>query len=176
MEVSEKPNYVGSPAVIDSASEFSADQRDMQRMGKKQEFKRNFNWFSSVAFTSCTMGTWEFVFINNFQGLVDGGRAGTFWGYCWVILGQFFVVLSLAEMSSMAPTAGGQSVLLSITGKGSKGIVQGSMFADSAAGIIGSPNSRPSQYRRFRAMHPGGSVHCAGSHSCLLTASLPPSC
>ncbi|KAH8788404.1 amino acid transporter [Diaporthe sp. PMI_573] len=108
MEVSEKPNYVGSPAVIDSASEFSADQRDMQRMGKKQEFKRNFNWFSSVAFTSCTMGTWEFVFINNFQGLVDGGRAGMFWGYCWVILGQFFVVLSLAEMSSMAPTAGGQ--------------------------------------------------------------------
>lgn len=111
MEVSEKSNSPGSPAVIDSASEFSADQRDMQRMGKEQEFKRNFNWFSSIAFTSCTMGTWEFVFVNNFQGLVDGGRAGTFWGYCWVMLGQFFVVLSLAEMSSMAPTAGGQSVL-----------------------------------------------------------------
>ena len=26
----------------------------------------------------------------------------------WVIFGQFFIVLSLAEMSSMAPTAGGQ--------------------------------------------------------------------
>ncbi|KAL1865527.1 hypothetical protein Daus18300_007172 [Diaporthe australafricana] len=109
MEVSEKSNSDGSPvAVVDSASDFSADQRDMQRMGKKQEFKRNFNWFSSVAFTSCTMGTWEFVFINNFQSLVDGGRSGTFWSYCWVIVGQFFVVLSLAEMSSMAPTAGGQ--------------------------------------------------------------------
>lgn len=120
MEVSEKSDSVGSPAVIDSASEFSADQRDMQRMGKEQEFKRNFNWFSSIAFTSCTMGTWEFVFVNNFQSLVDGGRAGTFWGYCWVILGQFFVVLSLAEMSSMAPTAGGQSVLLSLTREGNK--------------------------------------------------------
>ncbi|KAJ0116744.1 hypothetical protein J7T55_009894 [Diaporthe amygdali] len=113
MEVSEKSDFVGSPAapgslVIDSTSDFSADQRDMQRMGKKQEFKRNFNWFSSIAFTSCTMGTWEFVFINNFQSLVDGGRAGMFWSYCWVIFGQFFVVLSLAEMSSMAPTAGGQ--------------------------------------------------------------------
>lgn len=122
MEVPEKSNFVGSPAVIDSTSELSADQRDMQRMGKKQEFKRNFNWFSSIAFTSCTMGTWEFVFINNFQSLVDGGRAGMFWSYCWVILGQFFVVLSLAEMSSMAPTAGGQSVLLSLSAKRGKRI------------------------------------------------------
>lgn len=175
MEVSEKSDSVGSPAVIDSASEFSADQRDMQRMGKEQEFKRNFNWFSSIAFTSCTMGTWEFVFVNNFQSLVDGGRAGTFWGYCWVILGQFFVVLSLAEMSSMAPTAGGQSVLLSLTGKRSKECGKGSMFADSTAGIIGSLSSRPSPYRRFPAMRPGGSVHCAGRHSRLPTASSPPS-
>ena len=49
----------------------------------------------------------EFVALNNFQMLVDGGTAGMFWSYCWVILGQFFIVLSLAEMSSMAPTAGG---------------------------------------------------------------------
>lgn len=122
MEITEKSNLGSSPAtpdivMIDSASDFSADQRDMQRMGKKQEFGRNFNWFSSIAFTSCTMGTWEFVFINNFQSLVDGGRAGMFWSYCWVIVGQFFVVLSLAEMSSMAPTAGGQSVFLSLKGK-----------------------------------------------------------
>lgn len=74
----------------------------------------------------------EFVFLNNFQvifqpstcdrgsqdvvnlvlcsiqSVIDGGRAGMFWGYVWVIVGQFFIVLSLAEMSSMAPTAGGQ--------------------------------------------------------------------
>jgi amino acid permease len=40
--------------------------------------------------------------------LVDGGTAGMFWSYTWVIVGQFFIVVSLAEMSSMAPTAGGQ--------------------------------------------------------------------
>lgn len=84
------------------------DDKDMARMGKKQEFKRNFSWISSVGFTSCTMGTWEFVVLNNFQILVDSGTAGMFWSYCWVISGQFFIVLSLAEMSSMAPTAGGQ--------------------------------------------------------------------
>lgn len=176
MEVSEKSTFVGGPAVVDSASDFSADQRDMQRMGKEQEFKRNFNWFSSVAFTSCTMGTWEFVFINNFQSLVDGGRAGMFWSYCWVILGQFFIVLSLAEMSSMAPTAGGQSVPISLPGKGSKEYEEGSVFADSIAGTIGSRNSRLSPYRRSQVMHPGGSVLYAGSHSWLLTAYSPPSC
>ncbi len=52
----------------------------------------------------------EFVALNNFQSLVDGGTAGMFWSYCWVILGQFFIVLSLAEMSSMAPTAGGSAI------------------------------------------------------------------
>ena len=30
-----------------------------------------------------------------------------FWSYTWIIVGQWFIVLSLAEMSSMAPTAGG---------------------------------------------------------------------
>ena len=50
----------------------------------------------------------EFVALNNFQMLVDGGTAGMFWSYTWVIVGQFFIVVSLAEMSSMAPTAGGQ--------------------------------------------------------------------
>lgn len=48
------------------------------------------------------------MFLSNFQGVVDGGRAGIFYSYIWVIIGQFFIVLSLAEMASMAPTAGGQ--------------------------------------------------------------------
>lgn len=33
---------------------------------------------------------------------------GLFWSLCWSYTGQFFIVLSLAEMASMAPTAGGQ--------------------------------------------------------------------
>lgn len=49
----------------------------------------------------------EFVALNTFQMLVDGGTAGMFWSYTWVIVGQFFIVLSLAEMSSMAPISGG---------------------------------------------------------------------
>lgn len=48
----------GGPFVSDSGSDgFNQDEKDMVRMGKKQEFSRNFNWISSVGFTSCTMGT-----------------------------------------------------------------------------------------------------------------------
>jgi hypothetical protein len=33
------------------------DRRDMERMGKSQELMRNFRLISSIAFTSCVMGT-----------------------------------------------------------------------------------------------------------------------
>jgi len=84
------------------------DQRDMQRMGKKQEFRRNFRFLTTVGFTCCVMGTWEILMTSNTQALVAGGSAGLFWSLVWSYSGQTFIVLSLAEMSSMAPTAGGQ--------------------------------------------------------------------
>lgn len=44
----------------------------------------------------------------NTQGLIDGGIAGLFWSYLWTFIGFGIVMLSLAEMASMAPTSGGQ--------------------------------------------------------------------
>lgn len=43
-----------------------------------------------------------------YQGLVDGGPAGLIWSFIWTWFGFSTVMLSLAEMASMAPTAGGQ--------------------------------------------------------------------
>ena len=98
------PEALGS----DNTSFIYYDQRDMQRMGKKQELRRNFRLLSSIAFTSCVMGTWEVLLCANNQGLLLGGPAGVFWSLVWAYIGQLFVVLSLAEMASIAPTAGGQ--------------------------------------------------------------------
>lgn len=51
-------DVAGEAFVGDNGSDgYNQDDKDMLRMGKKQEFKRNFNWISSVGFTSCTMGT-----------------------------------------------------------------------------------------------------------------------
>lgn len=44
----------------------------------------------------------------NTQGLVNGGLAGLFWSYVWTFLGFSLIIMSLAEMASMAPTSGGQ--------------------------------------------------------------------
>lgn len=84
------------------------DQQDMKRMGKKQQFVRSFHIVTSVAFTSCVMGTWELLLATSPPALVAGGTAGLFWSCIWGYSGQSFIVLSLAEMASMAPTAGGQ--------------------------------------------------------------------
>ncbi|KAF5848130.1 hypothetical protein GGP41_005512 [Bipolaris sorokiniana] len=87
-----------------------ADQADMLRMGKVQELKRNYRPLSALAFTVILQGTWEVLLTSSatYQGLVDGGPAGLIWSFVWTWFGFSTVMLSLAEMASMAPTAGGQ--------------------------------------------------------------------
>lgn len=59
---------------VNDAGYTATDQRDMQRMGKKQELMRNFRTVSSIGFTSCVMGTWEILYTQNTQALLDGGK------------------------------------------------------------------------------------------------------
>ncbi|KAK3071925.1 hypothetical protein LTR53_007771 [Teratosphaeriaceae sp. CCFEE 6253] len=84
------------------------DKKDMKRMGKAQELRRNFRSLSTIAFTVVLQGTWEVLLAASTQGLVDGGLAGLFWSYIVTFIGFSLVVISLAEMASMAPTSGGQ--------------------------------------------------------------------
>lgn len=84
------------------------DQNDMRRMGKSQVLLRNFKSLAALSFTVILNATWEFMLIANTQGLIDGGLAGLFWSFVWTFVGFWFVMLSLAEMASMAPTSGGQ--------------------------------------------------------------------
>ena len=85
-----------------------SDAKDMVRMGKVQELRRNYRPLSALAFTIIIQGTWEVLLTATTQGLVDGGPAGLIWSYVWTFIGFTFIVASLAEMASMAPTAGGQ--------------------------------------------------------------------
>ncbi|KAL2350194.1 amino acid transporter-like protein [Cryomyces antarcticus] len=84
------------------------DQEDMNRLGKKQEFKRNFRFLATLGFATIFSSTWEFVLVAFGSGLINGGFGGLIWEYVWTFLGYSTIVVSLAEMSSMAPTAGGQ--------------------------------------------------------------------
>ncbi|KAK6207177.1 hypothetical protein LQW54_007378 [Pestalotiopsis sp. IQ-011] len=84
------------------------DARDMQRLGKKQEFRRNFQFLSTLGFVSIYMATWEFVLVSLSVGFANGGFGGLFWCFITTVLCYSTIVASLAEMASMAPTAGGQ--------------------------------------------------------------------
>ncbi|GAB7356353.1 hypothetical protein MBLNU459_g7142t1 [Dothideomycetes sp. NU459] len=93
---------------VDGFGSAKTDKKDMNRMGKEQEFRRVFRQVSLLSFTAILMATWEFVLLANTQGLVDGGRAGLLWTYVWTLVGYGFIIASLAEMASIAPTCGGQ--------------------------------------------------------------------
>ena len=111
--VVERPSHEGSLEEAGAHGTYGKnhtvhDEKDMDRMGRKQELIRNFRPLSAFSFTVVLQATWEFLLISNTQGLVDGGLAGLFWSYIWTFIGFGIVIVSLAEMASMAPISGGQ--------------------------------------------------------------------
>ncbi|KAJ5683554.1 hypothetical protein N7462_006719 [Penicillium macrosclerotiorum] len=84
------------------------DDRDMERLGKAQQLKRNFRFYSILGFTTTLMATWESILLTSTYGLVDGGRAGMVYVYIGSYVGFFASVISMAEISSIAPTSAGQ--------------------------------------------------------------------
>jgi len=98
-----------TPEIADGFGSDGLDALAMSRMGKKQEMNRVFRQASLVSFTAIIMGTWQWILLSNQQALVDGGRGGLFWSYVWTLCGYIFLSVSLADMASMCPTAGGES-------------------------------------------------------------------
>lgn len=84
------------------------DGRDMNRMGKLPELRRNFRFSSIFGYSVILGATWEFSLVIVALSLTNGGTGGGIWMFFVVCVGMFHVVLSMAEMASMAPTSGGQ--------------------------------------------------------------------
>ncbi|KLJ10258.1 hypothetical protein EMPG_14371 [Blastomyces silverae] len=84
------------------------DQADMARLGKDQQFNRNFRFLSTLGFTCTLMATWESILLTSTLGLSNGGLAGSVYIYIGSFTGFFASVASMAEMASISPTSGGQ--------------------------------------------------------------------
>lgn len=105
-----KDDYVdvaAAEATVSTGS-VSQDEADMVRLGKAQQFKRNFSFWSTFGFVSIYMAAWEFVIVSMSPSIATTGYGGFFWTFVGSVLCYSSVVLSLAEMCSMSPTAGGQ--------------------------------------------------------------------
>ncbi|PWY87966.1 choline transport protein [Aspergillus sclerotioniger CBS 115572] len=102
-------------APIKSAVNISSqDAYDLARIGKKEVLKRRFGLTSTVGFACSLMLTWEAVIMNIALGLTNGGPAGLVYGYIGVWIGMISVFVSMGELASMMPSAGGQYHWVSI--------------------------------------------------------------
>ncbi|KFY48511.1 hypothetical protein V495_01268 [Pseudogymnoascus sp. VKM F-4514 (FW-929)] len=99
---------IGENGIISEKVGTRKDQLDMMRMGKKPELRRNFGFLSMLGFTCILMSTWETQLTASTFGLINGGTAGLIYCYLGTFVGFLAVISSMAEMASMAPTAGGQ--------------------------------------------------------------------
>jgi len=84
------------------------DKRDMRRLGRKQQLKRRFRYLSLLGYMLILGCCWENVFLSSILSLPNGGTAGTIWMTLLSCVGQASSTLSMAEMASISPTAGGQ--------------------------------------------------------------------
>lgn len=99
---------------VDEGRRYDAayDKRDMRRLGRKQELKRRFRYFSLIGYMLILASCWENVLLASVFAIPNGGTAGYIWMTLLACLGQSTAMLSMAEMGSISPTAGGQYVRL----------------------------------------------------------------
>ncbi|EGX88450.1 amino acid permease, putative [Cordyceps militaris CM01] len=84
------------------------DRRDMARMGKIQEMRRNFKSLTVLGFCAILMCSWESLLSTASLALTNGGSAGLIYTWLMAWAGFNAVYASMAEMASVAPTTGGQ--------------------------------------------------------------------
>jgi amino acid transporter len=89
---------------MSSEQQMNADEADLARFGYRQELKRELNTFSSFAIAFSYISPSTGIFTLYFLALTIGGAM--FWTWPIVILGQIFVALNFAELSSHYPLAG----------------------------------------------------------------------
>ncbi|KAL5433701.1 hypothetical protein PMIN07_000398 [Paraphaeosphaeria minitans] len=100
----------GKPNVTVESRYFGTDldRYEMGVLGKQQVLRRNFGLLTMLGFASTCIASWEGILTYLNFVLIDGGTPLLFWGFFVTAICMTLVYASLAEMSSMSPTAGGQ--------------------------------------------------------------------
>ncbi|KAH8882453.1 putative GABA permease [Thozetella sp. PMI_491] len=84
------------------------DDTTLRRLGKKPLLERNFGFMSILGISCSALLSWESVLVSSVPGLLNGGPAGVVWGLLINWISALSVYAALAELASIAPTAGGQ--------------------------------------------------------------------
>ncbi|CAH0021633.1 unnamed protein product [Clonostachys rhizophaga] len=84
------------------------DDEVLVRLGHEQELPRSFSMFTLAALCSCLMATWEALASVLATALVSGGPPCLLYNYIAALVFTACITVSLAEIASIYPTAGGQ--------------------------------------------------------------------
>ncbi|KAJ5588033.1 Amino acid/polyamine transporter I [Penicillium hordei] len=85
-----------------------SDEDQLVALGHVQELRRDFSLWSIVCLQISLMATWEALSTVVATALTNGGAPCLFYNYIITLIGTMFIVLSLSEIASIYPTAGGQ--------------------------------------------------------------------
>ncbi|KAJ5360981.1 Amino acid/polyamine transporter I [Penicillium brevicompactum] len=84
-----------------------SDEEQLTALGHVQELRREFSLWSIVCLQISLMATWEALSSVVTTALTNGGAPCLFYNYIIALVGTIFIVLSLGEIASVYPTAGG---------------------------------------------------------------------
>jgi len=84
------------------------DDQRLRQLGKRPLLNRSFGFMSTLGLSCTALSSWEGVLVTSVPGLLNGGPAGVVWGYLINWIGTISVYATMAELSSIAPTTGGQ--------------------------------------------------------------------
>ncbi|RAR13712.1 amino acid transporter [Stemphylium lycopersici] len=82
--------------------------KDDATVAPSQHLEKNFNVFSLISTATSLIATWEALGSTMATGLISGGPVALVYGYILAILGTLATAVSLSELASMYPSAGGQ--------------------------------------------------------------------
>lgn len=129
-------------------SSVEEDAAELQRLGHKQELKRNFSMLSMLGLAFAILNTWTALAASITLALPSGGASSVIWGLIVAGICNLCLAASLAEFLSAFPTAGGQYHWAAIVSwkKWSRGIsyctgwinVAGWVALSATGGLLGS--------------------------------------
>ncbi|KAI1414623.1 amino acid transporter [Hypoxylon sp. FL1857] len=84
------------------------DNNTLRRLGKRPLLTRSFGFMSLLGFSCSALCSWESILLTSVPGLLISGPSSLIWGLALNWVGLISIGATLAELASIAPTAGGQ--------------------------------------------------------------------
>ncbi|KAI1105608.1 putative GABA transporter [Jackrogersella minutella] len=86
----------------------SNDDEALIRLGKRPLLNRSFGFMSILGLSCSALCSWEGILVTSVPSLLTGGPAAVIWSFVVGWIGITSVYTVMAELASIAPTAGGQ--------------------------------------------------------------------